>query len=130
MRSKPSPSFGTCAVRGKQDPDIKEEILRCLSVPWVGKAATALRIEEFKQAVAGDWLLAWTIGNALSIVDIAGFETEIFALARNSAFGVSALDAMKLLRALPALNQLLGDKSSTIRKEARAAIARSSLNVR
>jgi hypothetical protein len=29
------------------DPDVKDEIIRCLSVPWIGSKATAQLIEEF-----------------------------------------------------------------------------------
>ena len=31
------------------DPGVKESIVRCLSVPWVGSQATAELIEEFKK---------------------------------------------------------------------------------
>ena len=91
---------------------MKESIIRCLSVPWVGKKATAELIEEFKQyapilpksinpwtgkrmrEIPGEerklgryFSLAWAIGNALSIVDVKGFEKQIVELCRNSGYG-------------------------------------------
>jgi hypothetical protein len=54
---------------------VKEEIVRSLSVPWIGRRATAQLIKEFKSS-AQDESLAWALGNALSIVDVTGFEKE------------------------------------------------------
>lgn len=67
------------------DEDIKEEIVRSLSVPWIGKEATAQLIEEFRNAPL-DSSLAWAIGNALSIVNVRGFEKEILALCREPKY--------------------------------------------
>lgn len=68
-------------------PDIKEAIVRHLSVPWVGKVATAELIQEFKNALPGS-SLAWAIGNALSIVDVRGFEKEILRLSKDPAYSI------------------------------------------
>lgn len=94
------------------DPDVKEDIVRCLSVPWVGNKATPELIAEFKvysqilRRPSNPWVgkqlrdtpveekklgvaysLAWAIGNALSIVDVGGFEKQIIELCRNSRYG-------------------------------------------
>jgi HEAT repeat protein len=69
--------------------DIKESIIRCLSVPWTGNKATAFLLEEFKKVFETDPQYAWTIGNALSIVDVTGFEREIVGLCRNQKFGTA-----------------------------------------
>lgn len=96
------------------DPSVKEDIVRCLSVPWVGNKATAGLIEEFKKYApilpkpSNPWLgnqlreipdeekkaapafsLAWAIGNALSIVDVKGFERQIIELCRNPKYGMA-----------------------------------------
>jgi hypothetical protein len=96
------------------DFDIKQEIVRCLSVPWVGNKATAELIEEFKKYApilpkpSNPWVgnqlreipeeekklgpyfsLAWAIGNALSIVDVKGFESQIIELCRNPKYGMA-----------------------------------------
>lgn len=71
------------------DPGVKEEIVRCLSVPWLGDAGTGLLIEEFKKSATVNELLGWAIGNALSIVDARGFEAPIIALCENAAYGMT-----------------------------------------
>lgn len=96
------------------DPHVKDGILRCLSVPWVGNNATAELIEEFRRYApilpnpasvrvgskmrdlsdeekkAGPFFsLAWAIGNALSIVDVTGFEGQIIELCRNPKYGMA-----------------------------------------
>jgi HEAT repeats len=100
-----------------EDPSVKESIVRCLSVTWVGKKATAELIEEFKKYAPIDpqhsedlsdlssaqftkhlatmkqrdpsASLAWAIGNALSIVDVKGFERQIIELCRNGKYGMA-----------------------------------------
>ena len=96
------------------DPSVKDSIVRCLSVPWVGNKATAELIEEFKKYApilpkpTNPWVgnqmreipeeekklgpyfsLAWAIGNALSIVDVKGFERQIIELCRNAKYGAA-----------------------------------------
>lgn len=99
------------------DTEVKENIVRALSVPWVGDEATAELIEEFKKYApivpqqhedlsdfsSGQLIkrlqtaenrnpsssLAWTIGNALSIVDVKGFERQIIDLCRNTRYGTA-----------------------------------------
>lgn len=94
------------------EPSVKDSIVRCLSVPWVGNEATPQLIEEFKKYApmlpnpSSPWIgnrlmkvpeeekklgpffnLAWAIGNALSIVDVKGFEKKIIELSRNPNYG-------------------------------------------
>jgi hypothetical protein len=94
------------------DPNVKESIVRCLSVPWAGTLATAELIVGFKRYApinprpANPWIgkrlreltqeekqlgpyfsLAWAIGNALSIVDVRGFEPQITELCLCQAYG-------------------------------------------
>ena len=96
------------------DLHLKETIVRYLSVPWGGNSATAELIEEFKKYAPilpkplNLWVgkrlrqmtaeerekapaqsLAWAIGNALSIVDIKGFEKQIIDLCRNPKYGMA-----------------------------------------
>lgn len=71
------------------NPDIKDELVRCLSVPWLGNSGTALLIEEFRKAAPSNAMLAWTIGNALSVVDVKGFENQIIELCRNPVYGMA-----------------------------------------
>ena len=96
------------------DPDVKDSIVRCLSVPWVGNKATAELIEEFKKYApvllqpTNPWVgnqlqeipeeekklgpyfnLAWAIGNALSIVDVKGYENRVIELCRNPKYGAA-----------------------------------------
>jgi HEAT repeats len=176
-----------CWLPKIEDPDVKENIVRCLSVRWVGSEATAELIEEFRRYAPIDPVhaqdlshlssaafikyigtikphdasasLAWAIGNALSIVSIRGYEKQIIELCRNPKFGTArqmvvlglgrahdeeaeetavqllndedvrlhaiiALGKMKSKRALSALELLLTDKQSSIRKEARKAITK------
>jgi hypothetical protein len=89
--------------------------VRCLSVPWIGKQATPQLIEEFQNAPL-DSSLAWAIGNALSIVDVKGFEKEILCLCRNPKYGTA--------RQMLVFEELLTDKRAVVRKEARKAITR------
>lgn len=99
------------------DLDLKENIVRCISVPWVGNEATAELIKEFKKYAPIDpdhaedlsglssaqfikylatvkrrdpsTSLAWAIGNALSIVDVKDFEKQIIELCRNPKYGTA-----------------------------------------
>jgi hypothetical protein len=69
--------------------NIEMDIIRCLSVPWTGRRATEYLIESFRNNAESDPQYAWTIGNALAIVDVNGFEREIIKLCRNAQYGMS-----------------------------------------
>ena len=123
-----------------KEPRIKEDIVRCLSVPWAGNDATAELIEEFREyapilaAPSNPWIgdqlveisteekraapyfsLAWTIGNALSIVTIKGFEKQILDLCRDRRNGqarqmlVRSLGRLNIVEAEQAALELLND---------------------
>lgn len=97
------------------EPAIKEEIVRALSVPWVGNTATAQLIDEFKKADPAS-SLAWAIGNALSIVSVDGFEKEVIQLALNRKYGqarqmiVLGLGRLRSWDAQEAAVELLNDE--------------------
>jgi hypothetical protein len=116
--------------------DVKGAVVECLSVPWVSGSGTALLIGEFRKYAsvpdsARPWkelshqerkarassLLAWTLGNALSIVDIRGFESEIIELCRNPAYGsarqmmVMELGRLRSAQAEDAALELLDDEN-------------------
>lgn len=100
------------------DLPVKEEMISCLSVSWTGNRATRYLIEEFRKyaAIAPEHTddmsrmsetqfvehikrrierndpsssVAWTIANALSIVDVKGFEKEIIKLCRKREYGIA-----------------------------------------
>ncbi len=61
--------------------------MRRLSVPWVSGQGTEQLIEEFKKAVPHAFYYAWAVGNALSIVSVKGFESDIISLCRQKKYG-------------------------------------------
>jgi len=99
------------------DPSLKEDIVRCLSVPWIGNHATSQLIQEFTKAATNRLPLAWTAGNALSIVDIGGFEKDVMALCRKQEFGsarqmlVLGLGRLRDPEAETTAIELLGDET-------------------
>ena len=66
---------------------IEMEIISCLSVPWTGNRITGYLIERFKKTASDDRHYAWSVGSALSKVDVKGFEKEILKLCRNPTYG-------------------------------------------
>ncbi len=76
-----------------REQQVKEEIVRALSVPWAKPAATQLLIEEFRNIDASadpsGLGLRWTVGNALEVLfDDAHFD-ELAELAQNRRYGRS-----------------------------------------
>ena len=69
--------------------NIELDIIRSLSVPWTGRRATEYLVQAFRNNAESDPYYAWTIGNALSVVDVTGFEPEIIKLCRNARYGMS-----------------------------------------
>jgi hypothetical protein len=68
--------------------DIKEEIIKALSVPWAKPEAASLLINEFKKAdVSEELSLKWAIGNALSVVTDDSVFSEIVELVRDRQHG-------------------------------------------
>lgn len=70
------------------NPQVKEDLVRTLSVPWAAPAAVPALIAEFKKADGPQATgLRWAIANGLAVTaDDAVFE-EIAALAKNEVFG-------------------------------------------
>ena len=70
------------------DPRVKGEIVRALSVPWAKAVATRPLLEEFKRVADETGMgLRWIIGNALEVVwDDDCFE-DLVELARDPSFG-------------------------------------------
>jgi HEAT repeat protein len=73
------------------DPKVKEEIVRALSVPWAGPTATRPLIEQFRlvdDAIDPNGMgLRWAIGNALDVLfDDSNFDA-LSQLAADRRFG-------------------------------------------
>jgi HEAT repeat protein len=94
------------------NPDVKEDIVRALTVRWA-KAAAPLLVLEFERASGRS--LRWAIGNALSKVADDRVFDGLVRLVRESKYGKSremvavALGRMKDPRAVDVLVDLLGD---------------------
>jgi hypothetical protein len=100
--------------------DVKEDIVRALSVPWARPAAARPLIEEFRRVDAtvdpeGSGL-RWTIGNALEVVGDDSVIDELVGLARDRSYGkarqmvVLGLGKSKDPRAAGVLVELLDDE--------------------
>jgi hypothetical protein len=99
------------------DWDVKEDIVRTLSVPWAKPQAAAVFVEEFRKTPEGSEAASfrWAIGNGLSIVaDDAVFD-DLVELARDTRFGRAremlalALGNIQNPRAIDVLMRLLED---------------------
>lgn len=75
-------------LQRSDNPKVKGEIVRALSVPWAKPVATSPLVREFRRADDQTGMgLRWTIGNALEVVwDDSCFD-ELVALARDRSFG-------------------------------------------
>jgi len=97
--------------------DVKESVVRALTVKWAKPDAAPVLVEEFRRAEDSSELgLRWAIGNALAeVADDSVFE-ETAALAEDRRFGRSremvalALGNMKDPRAVEILRGLLADE--------------------
>jgi hypothetical protein len=96
-----------------QNRDIKEEIVRALSVPWAKPVAALPLINEFKQADPDELELKWAIGNALSVVADDSVFSEIVELVQDRQHGQAremlavALGNMSTAEAVDVLIELL-----------------------
>ena len=101
------------------DPKLKDEIVRALSVPWAKPQATVPLIHEFRRVQSSDdphgMGLRWTIGNALNVVfDDASFG-DLVDIATDRRYGsgrqmvVLGLGKSKNLDAANVLVRLLDD---------------------
>lgn len=97
--------------------EVKESIVRTLSVPWAKEAARAL-IREFRSLPnTAEWSSCkWAIGNALSVVADDSVLSEVVDLVRDKGHGKSremvalALANMRNERAVDVLIELLEDE--------------------
>lgn len=97
--------------------DVKESIVRTLSVPWAKPMASRPLVAEFQSAaVNAASPLKWAIGNALEVVADDSVFDEIAALVRDKRHGAArqmlaaALSKMKDPRTVDLLIELLNDE--------------------
>lgn len=103
-------------LRKVEDPWVKEDIVRTLSVPWATDAASTL-IAEFEHVEDPTGTgLRWTIGNALEVLARDEIAEQMISLARKPEYGVArqmvVLGLGKLTdpRVVPILIDLLEDE--------------------
>jgi HEAT repeat protein len=67
--------------------DLKEDLVRTLSVPWAPKGTDRAFLKEFKRTTNAQ--LRWAIGNGLSIVASGAVEDELIGLVNDTKYGRS-----------------------------------------
>ena len=93
--------------------EMKEDLVRTLSVPWAGPEVASAFVQGFK--TSDNFLLKWAIGNGLSIVADDSVAEEIFELVRDRRHGRAremlaiALSRMKNPRVREIARSLLKD---------------------
>lgn len=99
-----------------QNLDVKQDIVRCLSVPYAKPLAAGPLIDEFRRAEdESPTGLRWVIGNALEVVADDAVLTDMMELARDRRYGkaremlVAGLGNMSDERVIPLLLDLLKD---------------------
>ena len=99
-----------------QNIDVKQDIVRCLSVPYAKPFAAAPLIDEFRRADDGNPLgPRWVIGNALGVVADDSVLADMMELASDRRYGraremlVVGLGNMRDERVIPLLLDLLKD---------------------
>jgi HEAT repeat protein len=97
------------------DLNVREEIVRTLSVKWAKPAAAPVLIKEFQKVDDPVGLYKWAIGNALSVVADDSVFDDIVKLVKDKQHGRAremvavALGNMKDPRAVDVLIELLED---------------------
>jgi hypothetical protein len=111
------------------DPDIKESLVRALSVPWAKKEAMDSLIKEFHKVPDNQANVRWAIGNALEVLSSDDYIDQLIEIASNNRYGASrqmvvlALAKMRdRRRVIPILNALTEDE--IVRAHAIAALGR------
>jgi HEAT repeat protein len=95
------------------DPQVKEDIVRTLSVPWATPAAAPVLIEEFRKAKSAE--LRWAIANGLAVTADDGVFGDLVQLVQDREYGKAremlavALGNMQTPDAVAALMGLLDD---------------------
>jgi hypothetical protein len=101
-----------------ENPAVKDDIVRDLTVKWARPLAGPLLVEEFKKV--DDWHLRWAIGNALSVVADDLLFDQLVELVRDRRYGrgremvAVALGNMKDARAVDVLLELLDDEEVAV----------------
>ena len=100
-----------------QNLDVKQDIVRCLSVPYAKPFAAGPLIREFRRAADESATgLRWVIGNALEVVGDDAVVDDMIELATDRGYGktremlVAALGNMSDQRVIPVLLDLLKDE--------------------
>ncbi len=99
------------------NPDVKETIVRALTVRWARPTAAGALVEEFRRAhdPTGSGL-RWAIGNALEVVADESVFEDLVEFVRDKRYGPTremvamALGRMKDPRAVDVLIEALGDE--------------------
>jgi len=95
--------------------DVKETIVRALTVSWAKPVAAPLLIKEFRKAGTGYSSLKWAIGNALSVIADDSVYADVVNLVQDKRHGkaremlVLSLGNMKEVQAVDILINLLKD---------------------
>ena len=96
--------------------DVREAIVRALSVPWAKPDAAPVFIKEFRTADSSEHSYKWALGNGLSIVADDSVVDELIELARDRTHGKSremlalALANIRDPRVVDVLLELLQDE--------------------
>jgi HEAT repeat protein len=72
-------------LRQVDDKDLKEDLVRTMSLPCAGPEVARAFVEEFR--AADDFFLKWAIGNGLSIVADDTVADDLFELVRDRRHG-------------------------------------------
>src|SRR5262249_43716844 len=96
--------------------DVKESIVRTLSVPRAKAIATRPVLQEFSKAPKDAMALRWAIGNAMEVIADSSVADEILSIVEDSSNGIArqmfvlALGNLQYPRAIPVLIGLLNDE--------------------
>ncbi len=95
--------------------DVKESIVRTLSVPWAKPLAAKPLIQEFHSVPKDAHLLRWAIGNALEVIADDSVSDDIITIVSDPANGIArqmfvlALSKVRNPKAIEVLINLLKD---------------------
>jgi HEAT repeat protein len=93
--------------------DVKESIVRTLSVPWAKGVAVRVVLDEFYSAPIKDMSFRWAIGNAMEVIADQSVGDEILTIVEDSNNGmarqmfVMALGKLGMPKSIPVLIKLL-----------------------
>lgn len=96
--------------------DVKESLVRTLSVPWARGIATNPVLQEFYKASKEAMALRWAVGNAMEVIADNSVADEILSIVADRSNGMArqmfvlALGKLQHPRAVPVLVDLLEDE--------------------